>query len=272
MKILIFGDIYGRNGRLLLKRYLGDLLKKHSPDFTVANVENLSSGKGPTVKHLEELRALGIDAFTGGDHVFTNLEEITPYLDAPDTRLVRPANFYESKYARFPGRGELVLEKNGKRILIVNLISGIFLRNQVYNPFLKADEILSAHEAKKESYDAIIVDFHRETTAELYCMAEFLSGRTTFVYGTHTHVQTNDEHILASGTGMITDVGMTGPLHSSIGQKFDARLQAFLSGVNFLGPKPEQDLGLGVVNAILVEIESRKCIALEKIRIVEEVA
>ncbi len=188
-------------------------------------------------------------------------------MDRADTLQIRPANFYSSKYYTLPGRGALVLNKNGKSILVINVISGLFLKDHVSNPFLKVDEMLE--EYKDQTFDAILVDFHRETTAESYCMTEFLSGRATFVYGTHTHVQTNDEHILESGTGMITDIGMTGSMHSAIGQKFEGRLPAMLSGVNLFSVKPEPDMSAGVVSAILVEIENGKCISLEKIRIRE---
>ncbi len=110
----------------------------------------------------------------------------------------------------------------------------------MYNPFLKIQEILDQY--SKETFDGIIVDFHRETTSEIYCMSEYLSGKASLIYGTHTHVQTNDEHILSSGTAMITDVGMTGAFHSAIGQEFSTRLTTFLTGVNFLSGKPEQSL------------------------------
>ncbi|HBA44455.1 TPA: hypothetical protein DEG21_02510 [Patescibacteria group bacterium] len=58
--------------------------------------------------------------------------------------------------------------------------------------------MLEDFKSKKMDFDAIIVDYHRETTAEIYAMSEFLSSRVSFIYGTHTHVQTNDEHILKS--------------------------------------------------------------------------
>ncbi|MFB0965697.1 MAG: YmdB family metallophosphoesterase, partial [Patescibacteria group bacterium] len=136
----------------------------------------------------------------------------------------------------------------------------------VYNPFLKADEILASYAGEK--FDAVLVDFHRETTAEIYCMAEYLSGRATFVYGTHTHVQTNDEHILESGTGMIADVGMTGPLHSAIGQAFEGRLPGMVTGISMFSKKPEPLAdGPGSLHAVLVEIEGGKCVSVEKIRI-----
>ncbi len=139
----------------------------------------------------------------------------------------------------------------------------------MYNPFLKADEIFQ--NAEPESLDAVIVDFHRETTAEIYCMAEYLSGRATFVYGTHTHVQTNDEHVLPSGTGMIADVGMTGPLHSAIGQAFEGRLPTMVTGVSLFSKKPEPlTEGPGSLHAVLVEVQDGRCVAIEKIRIRDE--
>lgn len=95
------------------------------------------------------------------------------------------------------------------------------------NPFLVVDRILTEQAGK---YDACVIDFHRETTAELVCMAEWVKGRTSLVYGTHTHVQTNDERIIDGGTAMITDIGMTGPIHSAIGQDFESRISGFVSG------------------------------------------
>ena len=47
------------------------------------------------------------------------------------------------------------------------------MSHKVYNPFLKIDEILESY--SPESYDILIVEFHRETTAELYGMAHHLS-------------------------------------------------------------------------------------------------
>jgi calcineurin-like phosphoesterase len=41
-----------------------------------------------------------------------------------------------------------------------------------------------------------MIDFHKETTSEGYGLAHFLDGRVSFVFGTHTHIQTNDELIL----------------------------------------------------------------------------
>ncbi len=47
--------------------------------------------------------------------------------------------------------------------------------------------------------------------------AHHFDGRIHIIYGTHTHVQTNDARILPKGTAYITDVGMTGPHEGVIG-------------------------------------------------------
>jgi metallophosphoesterase (TIGR00282 family) len=269
MKILIFGDIFGRMGRELVATHLPALREKYAPDFIVGNSENVTSGVGPVPEHVAELQTLGFDCLTGGNHTFSHIKDLGPELEKPDTIQIRPANYFEAPKYPIPGKGWKICEKDGKRLLVVNLISGVFLKDQVYNPFLKADEIFEG--LLKERFDAAIVDFHRETTAETACMAEYLSGRATFVYGTHTHVQTNDEHVLESGTGMITDVGMTGPLHSAIGQAFDGRIPAFVTGVTMFSKKPEPlTEGPGVVSAVFVEVEGGKCRTVEKIRIRDE--
>jgi calcineurin-like phosphoesterase len=51
----------------------------------------------------------------------------------------------------------------------------------------------------------------------------------SFVFGSHTHVQTADEQILAGGTAYITDVGMTGPSDGVIGMEEAGVLQRFTS-------------------------------------------
>ena len=40
MKILFIGDVFGRPGRRVLRRYLGELKDQHDPELTVVNAEN----------------------------------------------------------------------------------------------------------------------------------------------------------------------------------------------------------------------------------------
>lgn len=266
MKVLIFWDIYGRVGRKAFLKHYKELFELHMPDFVIANIENMSSGRGPILKHIQELAPLGIDVYTSGNHIFDNEESIELYLDAPDSKLIRPANFFESSYVHIPGKGWKIIEKNGKKLLVVNLMSSVFMRDQVYNPFLKIDEILKQY--AQEHFDGIIIDFHRETTAEIAAMGGFLDGKVSFIYGTHTHTQTNDEKIFPLGTGVLTDVGMSGPYYWVIWADFESLKSRYLSGV--IKGKIEQSLDpFYVVNGCIVEIDeaSKKCVNIEKIKI-----
>ena len=80
--------------------------------------------------------------------------------------------------------------------------------------FRVGDELISLLSEKTK---IIVVDFHAEATSEKQALGWYFDGRVSAVVGTHTHVQTADEQIRASGTAYITDVGMTGATDSIIG-------------------------------------------------------
>lgn len=250
----------------MVEENINTLRAKYSPDFMVANSENITSGKGPTEKHVFAMQELGFDVLTGGNHVFSNLKKSENIFSDLESIQIRPANYLEHVNYPIPGRGWRIVEKDGQRLLVINLMSSVFMQDGMDNPFQSIDRILTD---LGDEFDAIIVDFHRETTAELVNMAHFLDGRVSVVYGTHTHVQTNDERIFPNGTGMITDLGMTGALWSSLGQTFESRLPQFLTGTKLFGPKVEQAIGEWVLTGIFVEIREGKCVCIEKIRIQE---
>lgn len=268
IKLLVFWDIFWRNGRRLVNKFLPDLKRQYNPDFIIWNSENITSWKWPVLKHILEMKELGFDCLTWWDHTFGNIKDIRNYLEEKKSIQIRPLNYYESKFYKVPGNGYKIIEKAGKRLLVINIIWNIFMWGNTDNPFIIIDSLLEKF--IDEKFDGIAVDFHRETTAEMYSMSEFLNGKISLIYGTHTHVQTNDEHILSKWSWMITDVWMVWPLHSSIGQTFETRLPQFISGLNIFWEKPEQDLWLWCVNWIYVEISDFKCTKIEKIRIIED--
>lgn len=94
------------------------------------------------------------------------------------------------------------------------------------NPFTCMDNII-----KNIKADIYVLDFHAEASAEKIAMGYYLDGKVSAVFGTHTHVQTADETILENGTGYITDVGMTGPIHSVIGMNKEASLKRFVTSL-----------------------------------------
>jgi metallophosphoesterase (TIGR00282 family) len=266
MKLLILGDIFGRTGRRMIQENIVELRTRYAPDFMIANSENITGGRWPIQKHVIMLQELGFDVLTGWNHTFSNLKDAGDIFTHPESIQIRPLNYSEYPEYKIPWKGYRIVEKNWQKLLVVNIMSSVFLQDHLDNPFQNIERFLTQ---QKDSYDAIIVDFHRETTAELVNMAYFLDGRVSLVYGTHTHVQTNDDRIFPKGTGMITDVGMTGPLWSSVGHTFESRLPQLLTGTKLFGPKAEPVVGVGILTWIFVEIQNGRCVYIEKIRIQE---
>ena len=77
----------------------------------------------------------------------------------------------------------------------------------------------------------IFVDFHAEATSEKQALGYYLDGRVSAVIGTHTHVLTADERILAGGTAFMCDAGMTGGHDGLIGVERESGMPRFLTGL-----------------------------------------
>ena len=214
MRIVFIGDIFGRPGRQAVNGQLPRLKKALQPDVVVANAENIAGGAGLTVETCRDMFALGIDVLTTGNHVWDR-REIIGYI-ATEPRLLRPMNYP----AGTPGHGSIVLEKPD--LLVMNAQGRVFMRS-LDDPFRAVDATLAAHTCRFS-----LLDFHAEATAEKKAMGFHLDGRASAVLGTHTHVQTADEQILPNGTGFISDVGMTGPVHSVIGNEPVGTLDRYL--------------------------------------------
>lgn len=222
IKILFFGDLVGRPGRLAVRDYLAKLEDPEKPDFVIANVENASHGFGLTVKNYNDLIEYGIDGMTSGNHIFDKKELINT-MDEAD-KLVRPINYPTGmKY----GKGSRVIEKNGLKIGIVNLLGQVFMM-PVKSPW----EIIKEEvENLKKETPIIFIDFHAEATAEKICFGKFCSQLgVSALIGTHTHIQTADECIM-NNMAYITDVGFCGTKDSVIGMDYDSSLNRFITAL-----------------------------------------
>ena len=145
-------------------------------------------------------------------------------LQSDHPRLLRPANFPSPA----PGSGRIVVTAgNGVRVGVINVIGRVFM-TQLDDPFRV---VLQQIEALASEASVVFVDFHAEATSEKVAMGWHLDGRVAAVVGTHTHVATADEQVLAGGTAYQTDVGMTGPHDSILGRRYDRVLAATLSFV-----------------------------------------
>jgi metallophosphoesterase (TIGR00282 family) len=222
MRVLVIGDVNGRAGRRVLQEHLPRLIASRGIDFAVANVENAADGFGVTPDLAEEFLAQGLHCLTSGNHIWDK-QEVIEYL-SEQPRLLRPENYPGGA----PGRGVFVGETAaGDPVAVVNLMGRLFMP-PCDDPFRAADRVLETLGGKAR---VVLVDMHAEATSEKQAVAAHLSGRVSAVFGTHTHVQTADESILAGGTAYITDLGMTGPYDSIIGIEKSLALKRFLTGM-----------------------------------------
>lgn len=220
MNILVIGDIVGRPGRRAVRNLLPQIVEDQRIDFIIANGENASGGRGLNRESMEELLSYGIDVITMGNHVWDN-KEIYEFIDEQPA-LIRPCNYPDL----CPGQGYHIYETNhALRIAVINGSGRVFMES-LDCPFQKVESILNQIEAQA---DLIIVDFHAEATSEKLAFAYYFDGRVSAVLGTHTHIQTADERILPQGTAYITDLGMTGPVHSILGMDTELVMKKFLT-------------------------------------------
>jgi 2',3'-cyclic-nucleotide 2'-phosphodiesterase len=250
MLILAIGDIIGKPGRDAVQRLLPGLRQQYRLDMVIANAENAAGGIGLTANIARDLIDYGVNVITSGNHIFAH-KDIIPCLDG-SMPILRPLNYPPG----VPGRGYLM---HGK-VAVVNLMGRTFIGN-FDCPFRAMDKLL---EEFKGGPAAIIVDFHAEATSEKVAMGRYLDGRVSAVVGTHTHVGTVDAKVFPGGTAHITDIGMTGPGESIIGDDIDSVLQRFLTAIPH---RLSVGTGKTILNSVLINVDenSGKAISIQRV-------
>ncbi|MBC7217277.1 MAG: TIGR00282 family metallophosphoesterase [Candidatus Caldatribacterium sp.] len=242
MRFLIVGDVVGKPGRRVLREKLPLLKEELQIDAVIVNGENAAGGLGITPEVCEEIFSYGADVVTSGNHIWDK-KEILGYIDR-EPRLLRPLNYPEG----VPGRGSLVLEKEGRIWAVVNLSGRVFMP-PLDCPFRRIEQELKL---LREQTNIILVDFHAEASSEKIAMGWFLDGKVSCVFGTHTHVATADERILPQGTAYITDIGMTGAHDSVIGIEVADIVGRFLTQLPVKYRVAKENVKL---NGIVVEVD-----------------
>jgi metallophosphoesterase (TIGR00282 family) len=255
--ILFLGDVVGKPGRRAVTRYLASEGRPQA-DLVIVNAENMAHGFGMTEANIKELLDAGADVLTGGNHTFDRKELSAVLPNYPS--VLRPANYPEGT----PGTGYYIATVGDTKIAIINLLGRVFME-PLRSPFLLADELV---EKAREETNIIFLDMHAEATAEKVAMGWYLDGKVSAVVGTHTHVQTADEHILPKGTAYITDAGCCGPMNSVIGMSFEA---VFRRLVQQMPARFEVAEGPAAVCGVFVTIdrESGRGLKIERVRFEE---
>jgi len=252
IKILFFGDITGEPGRKAVRTALPELKSSEKPDLVLANVENLAHGKGVTVKTLEELIRIGVDGFTGGNHIFSKRDFSDEALNKFAAQAVRPFNITGT----YSGSSAIKLDTPKGKVLVGNFMGNVFMEKQFHSPIVPVFSVIDQWIADNKTADVVatFIDFHAEATSEKIAMGHHLDGKVSVLVGTHTHVATADAKVLPQGTAYITDVGMCGAAGSVLGVKKELSLSRFLTGERTAFDIPE-DASEAELSYVIIEID-----------------
>lgn len=253
MKTLYIGDIMGESGIDVVGQVLPEFKTSQQIDLVIAQAENVSDGKGMLPADMKRLQKIGVDFFTGGNHT-PKRNELTLLLEDEREPVIGPANMTEC-----PGRGWKYFETSDGLVLLISILGETFGHAKVEstNPLHAIDAILAQNESKQRV--ATIVNFHGDYSSEKVIAGYYLDGKVTAVIGDHWHTPTADAMILPGGTAHITDVGMCGVLHSSLGVRLESVLPRWRDGI-----KTKNELATNKpwqFNAVLIESDIKTGLA-----------
>lgn len=254
MKILFVGDIVGKSGRNAFLENVAQLKQQYQIDITIVNGENSAHGKGITRKIYHSFLDAGVDIVTLGNHTFSK-NDIFQFIESANY-MVRPANM-EPLHVGQPVK---VIEKNGLRIGVFNLLGEVFMDQATESPFPVMERLL-----KEYPCDIHIVDLHGEATSEKIAFMQYFKERVEMIVGTHTHVQTADDMVM-DGCAYISDVGMCGAYRSVIGRDIQETLTKILTKEKTRFTVAE---GPGMFSGVVVEIDesTRRAISIKRLQI-----
>ncbi len=218
MNILYIGDVMGEAGIETVETVLPELCREQQVDLVIAQVENVTEGKGIIPEDFKRLQNAGVDFGTGGNWSLFR-PEIIELANNPEQPIIRPANYPEGT----PGLGYKYVSTNKGRVLVVSLLGQIVGKDAdkpVDNPLKVVDQILK-DQADQDKL-ATFVNFHGDYSSEKVVIGHYLDGRVTAVVGDHWHIPTADARVLPGGTAHITDVGMCGALDASLGVTYQS--------------------------------------------------
>jgi 2',3'-cyclic-nucleotide 2'-phosphodiesterase len=249
LRVLYIGDIMAKPGRDTVRSLLPGILDEFKPDLTIAQAENATHGRGISPTHMREMQECGVQFFTGGNHTIES-SGIKPLLQDSDEPIIAPINQHDIE----PEWGMKTVETPHGLVQVVSLLGTIFPRLDppMNNPLRAIDELL---DGTPGPYAARIVNFHADWSSEKRVIGYYLDGRVSAVIGDHWHVTTADASVLPHGTAHITDVGMVGTLHSSLGVDIGSIVDRWRNGAanknSIAEHAPYQ------FNAVLVKIDPK---------------
>lgn len=237
-------------GRKAVTELLPSLRKKYKIDLVIAQSENVSHGVGMSKLHFKELQAVGVDFFSGGNHSVERSQTLD-MIESENTPVNAPANLKQN-----PGPDYKLFETKYGAVALISIMGATFPKGYpagTSNPLQKIDQILE--DLRLQPTVATIVNFHGDVSSEKRVFGYYVDGKVSAVVGDHWHVPSADAMVLPKGTAHVTDVGMCGTLHSSLGVPLDVIIPRWHSGeknVNTIETKPPYQF-----NAVLLDIDTK---------------
>ncbi|CAA6811757.1 MAG: FIG006542: Phosphoesterase [uncultured Campylobacterales bacterium] len=113
---------------------------------------------------------------------------------------------------------------------IINVMGVFGLPSTPFNPFLRLEEEITS--LKNNKIQNIIIDVHAEATSEKRAVYQMFKDEVNIIYGTHTHIGTDDLEIYNNRCSYVSDIGMTGSLDGIIGMDQANPIKRFKEGVS----------------------------------------
>lgn len=247
MKILYIGDVMAEPGMRVVEQVLPELKKTKQIDVVIAQAENVSDGKSMLPADMQRLQRAGVDFFSGGNHT-PRKAELHPLLEDPAQPVIGPANMHDC-----PGQGWKYFDTPKGKVLVISILGQTFAKDppKYDNPLQAINKILEDNQTVERI--ATVVNFHGDYSSEKVIFGHYLDSRVGLVVGDHWHVPTADAMVLPKGTGYISDVGMCGTLHSSLGVSFDSVVPRWRDGIQTRNEIETE--GTLQFNAVLADID-----------------
>lgn len=143
-----------------------------------------------------------------------------------DENILRPINYPHT----VAGSGVCIVEVENQKIAIINMMGIFAMYPTPINPFIKIQEIVK--NLKKENIQNIIIDIHAEATSEKRMLYAMLKNQVNVIFGTHTHIGTDDLEVYQNRCCYVTDIGMSGSCDGVIGMQSDEPIQRVTQGLS----------------------------------------
>ncbi len=257
MRVLFVGDVVGPRAVAWLAERLPLLRSANSVDLVVVDAENCGpDGASMTVAAVEQLLQAGADLITGGNHAFEGAE-----VDAvlSHERVLRPLNVPEL----VRGRGTLTVRVGKEEVRVVVLADAAALNAGPSFASMTVEPY--AAWAALPRGPTTVVEMHALSVMAKQGLAYALDGEVAAVLGTHTHEPTLALHLLAGGTALVTEVGMTGPRDGPQGMSAQAVVDRVrdLPAAQLSPVRPAD--GEIILGAVLLEIADGRTTSLSRL-------